>query len=102
MTLVRILGKTMTSQPKSHQMLQWTSPLPLASLRNTALKALLTPTQLMDLLEMRLESLGWVGSLSLPKWMQGYLEALETLEILLLLPLDKIELFTKTIPLLVD
>lgn len=94
----------MTSQPESHQMLQWTSPLPLASLRNTVLKALLTPTQQMDLLEvlMRLEILAWVRSLSLPKWMQGYLEALGTLEILLLLPSDKIGLFTKTIPLLED
>lgn len=94
----------MTSQPESHQMLERTSPLPPASLTNTAVKALLPLTLQMDLLEVlvRLEILAWVRSLSLPEWMQGYLEALGTLEILLLLPLDKVGLFTKTIPLLVD
>lgn len=104
MISVRILGKTMTSWHKSHQMLQGTSLLPPASLMNTAVKALLTHTLQMDLLKMlvRLEILAWVRSLSLPKWMQSYLEALGTLEILLLLSLDKIGLFTKIIPLLVD
>lgn len=93
----------MTSQTERHQMLQGTFLLPLPSLTNKAVKALLTLILQMDLLEtLRLEILASVRSRSLPKWMQGYLEALGTLETLSLLPLDKIGLFTKIIPLLVD